>query len=63
MHGYGRYTWKDGRVYEGYYVNDKKHGKGTFYEIDGRVFEGEWRGGKRTGRGKIRLKKRWTCPK
>lgn len=27
MHGYGVYTWKDGRRYEGDYFNDKKHVK------------------------------------
>ena len=26
MHGKGIYTWKDGRKYEGEYLNDKKHG-------------------------------------
>jgi len=26
MHGRGVYTWKDGRKYEGEYLNDKKHG-------------------------------------
>lgn len=24
MHGKGKYTWKDGRYYEGDYFNDKK---------------------------------------
>lgn len=27
MHGKGIYTWKDGRRYEGEYLNDKKHVK------------------------------------
>jgi len=26
MHGYGVFTWADGRVYEGDYVDDKKEG-------------------------------------
>jgi hypothetical protein len=30
MHGYGVYTWKDGRRYEGYYEMDKKHGYGVY---------------------------------
>ena len=30
MHGKGTFWWKDGRKYEGDYVEDKKHGKGTF---------------------------------
>lgn len=25
MHGKGVYTWKDGRKYDGDYLNDKKH--------------------------------------
>ena len=29
MHGKGIYIWKDGRKYEGEYVNDKKHGFGS----------------------------------
>ena len=30
MHGKGVYTWKDGRRYEGDYLNDKKHGLGVY---------------------------------
>lgn len=30
MHGKGVYTWKDGRKYEGEYINDKKHGNGVY---------------------------------
>lgn len=30
MHGKGIYTWKDGRRYEGEYLNDKKHGYGIY---------------------------------
>ena len=30
MHGKGKYTWKDGRYYEGEYINDKKHGCGVY---------------------------------
>jgi hypothetical protein len=30
MNGKGVFTWKDGRKYEGEYVDDKKQGKGTF---------------------------------
>jgi hypothetical protein len=26
MHGYGVLTWKDGKKYEGYFVNDKREG-------------------------------------
>ncbi len=30
MHGKGIYTWKDGRRYEGEYLNDRKHGFGVY---------------------------------
>jgi len=30
MHGKGRFTWKDGREYNGEYKDDKKEGFGTF---------------------------------
>lgn len=30
MHGKGIYTWSDGRIYEGEYLNDKKHGFGIY---------------------------------
>jgi hypothetical protein len=29
-HGKGLYTWKDGRSYDGEYLNDKKHGFGIY---------------------------------
>jgi hypothetical protein len=42
MHGKGKFTWPDGRKYEGEYINDKKHGFGIFTFKDGRIYEGEW---------------------
>jgi len=30
MHGKGKYSWKDGRFYEGEYFEDKKQGYGTY---------------------------------
>ena len=30
MHGKGVYQWKDGRIYQGDYLNDKKHGFGIY---------------------------------
>ncbi len=30
MHEKGKYSWKDGRFYEGEDVNDKKHGFGIY---------------------------------
>jgi len=46
MHGYGIYTWTDGRRYEGYYANDKKNGQGTYKWADGRYYIGGWDTGK-----------------
>ena len=52
MHGYGIYTWRDGRRYEGYYKDDKKEGFGIYIWEDGRKYEGEWVDGKQHGKGK-----------
>ena len=30
MHGYGEYTWEDGRTYKGQYEDDKKQGFGVY---------------------------------
>lgn len=46
MHGFGIYAWKDGRKYEGEYLNDKKHGQGTYTWADGRKYTGGWKSGK-----------------
>ena len=46
MHGYGVYTLRDGRRYEGYYEMDKKHGYGVYRWADGRRYEGNWQYGK-----------------
>ena len=46
MHGFGVYTWADGRLYEGHYVDDKKEGHGVFVWPDGRKYDGAWMNGK-----------------
>lgn len=55
MHGQGVYVWKDGRKYEGEYLNDKKHGFGVYTWADGRKYEGNWANGKQHGQGKYIL--------
>jgi len=46
MNGYGVLRWKDGKVYEGEFVNDKRDGKGNFVWADGRQYFGKWKNGK-----------------
>lgn len=46
MDGQGILTWKDGKSYEGNFVNDKREGQGTFIWSDGRKYIGEWKNGK-----------------
>jgi len=46
MHGQGTLIWRDGKQYEGHFLNDKREGQGTFKWKDGRVYEGEWKDGK-----------------
>ena len=46
MHGYGDFSWADGRVYKGEYVDDKKEGQGVFIWPDGREYNGMWKNGK-----------------
>jgi len=55
MNGKGTYTWRDGRVYEGDYVMDKKHGHGKYRWADGRIYDGPWVNGKQHGEGKYIL--------
>jgi hypothetical protein len=42
-HGHGRYTYLDGGVYEGEWVDDKIHGKGASRYANGNVYDGEVR--------------------
>jgi hypothetical protein len=51
MHGFGTFTWPDGRRYKGSYHNDKKEGLGTFFWPDQRIYEGSWLDGKQHGIG------------
>jgi len=51
MHGYGVYTWKDGRRYEGQYLKDRKHGHGVYKWADGRMYDGQWENGRQHGEG------------
>ena len=49
MHGFGNFTFADGKTYCGFYSNDKKHGYGIFTWTNTSVqrrFEGWWTEGK-----------------
>ena len=46
MHGYGVYTYSDGRKYEGYYANDKREGQGKYKWKNGTIYDGEWKDGR-----------------
>jgi hypothetical protein len=36
------YIWKDGRIYNGEWLDNKMHGTGLFTWPDGRKYEGEY---------------------
>merc|ERR1740121_1547255 len=55
MHGRGKYTFPDGRVYDGDFRDGLKHGRGTMTFPDGAEYEGDFRGGKIQGRGTMTL--------
>ncbi len=46
-HGFGTYTWKDGRRYEGEFANGKQHGAGVYMPQEGIRKKGRWDNGKR----------------
>ena len=49
--GFGVYTWKDGKVYEGMWKNGERHGKGEQTSPIGDRYIGGWKNGKRNGQG------------
>ena len=51
MDDFGIYTWQDGRMYEGYYKEDKKHGFGIYIWSDSKQYSGWWFNGKQHGLG------------
>lgn len=46
-------VWKNGRKYQGSYVNDKKEGYGQFEWPNGKVYKGGWKSNRMHGKGKI----------
>lgn len=54
-HGLGKYTYPNGDVYEGYWVNNKRHGQGKCTYSSGEVYKGQWVNDKRHGQGTITI--------
>ena len=50
-YGKGLQIWKDGSVYEGFWLNDKANGRGRLIHANGDVYEGEWCNDKAQGKG------------
>ena len=53
--GQGRFTYADGSVYEGEFLNGVPFGKGICYYLNGAVYEGMWRHHEPHGQGKMTL--------
>jgi hypothetical protein len=51
MDEFGLYTWQDGRMYDGFYKDDKKHGYGIYTWSDQKKYAGWWYLGKQHGLG------------
>ena len=49
--GKGVYTFSDGTVYEGDFLNGENHGKGKITFPNGNVYEGDYLNGVNTGNG------------
>eukprot|EP01036_Dinobryon_divergens_P033388 gene33388-43165_t len=52
MHGEGKYTYADGNIYEGAFVEDKKQGKGKYTYTSGATYEGDFAQDTKHGQGK-----------
>ena len=53
MNGFGRYTYANGQIYEGNYVNGIKEGKGKLTYPNGFVYDGDFIGGRPRGNANI----------
>ena len=41
-HGKGAYTWADGSIYDGDWVENRIEGFGAYVWVDGRRYVGQW---------------------
>lgn len=48
-HGYGTYTFSDGRSYQGQFVKGLREGQGVYKWPNGTVYDGEFKAGKQHG--------------
>ena len=53
INGKGKMYFKDGRIYEGIFINGKLNGEGKYTNSNGDIFEGNFTGGILSGKGKI----------
>ncbi len=49
----GNFTWADGRIYDGDWLDNKEHGIGSYTFVNGDVYEGQFKEGKREDFGKV----------
>ena len=55
MHGQGKLTWADGKIYTGEFKENLRDGFGKFTFRDGREYKGMWVLGKQHGEGELIL--------
>jgi len=48
---YGEFTYDEGNVYKGEFVNGEPHGKGSSLMVNGDGYEGQWQNGMPNGNG------------
>ena len=46
MHGKGLFTWPDGKMYNGEFIENIKQGYAEFKWSDGKIYKGSWKDGK-----------------
>jgi len=45
LHGQGKYSYANGDVYRGEFLNDLPHGHGVYVLANGNVYSGNWENG------------------
>jgi hypothetical protein len=56
-HGYGMYTWGNGYIYKGSYIEDERNGDGKLMYQDEVIYEGIWVNGEKGDLASVRHKK------